>query len=127
MHPFISESLTDGRKSVVYCPSNICYRIEASPSINTDALYDFTTLFFLYKSEFPEFQEDNYQMPSGYKPRVELSKMIPHIQSKYTFSKGANPKANWPINIFNFLKNQYDIKTYFTREDEGYYSKGEVD
>ena len=118
LHPFVSEK-TDGKlKSFSYCPDNLCFAFDAPASVEWDRVYDFSILFLLYKSGFPEFVESEYEMPSKISPRKEFLSIQDSIFGRYPACKEGN-QASKAHCVLSFIERLYGVHAFFVREDEG--------
>lgn len=118
LHPFISEKTDANFKSVSYCPDNLCLAFDAPESVEWGRVYDFSILFLLYKSGFPEFVESEYQMPSKMNPRKEFLSIQDSIFGRYPVCKEDN-QASRANCVLNAIVELYGVRAFFVREDEG--------
>ena len=117
LDPFISEAQTSNLRSVNYCPDNLCYVIKAPKNLEIDIFYDFAVLFFYYEADFPEFTENDYQLPSGKNPRNVFSKYEGKLLDRYSDPCLENKQDKAKCTL-DFMRNKYSINTYFTSSGE---------
>ena len=111
LHPFFS-SYTEGEFRVIeYCPETPCERILINSSTDEIVAIDFSVLFYLFNTSYPEFRDRNYKMPSGLSPYTELTKLVPDIMDRYVKKEECTSASSPERCVMEYIKNKYKITT----------------
>lgn len=116
--PFVSEVNEGNLRSLFYCPDNLCFVFDASSEIEWGRIYDFSLLFLLYESGFPEFVEPGYEMPSKVSPREAFLSIENFILRRYPSCNDGGHVSRVHC-VLRLIQSKYGVHAFFVRDDEG--------
>ena len=110
LDPFFKCHVDDEIRIVEYCPETPCEQIQFYSSVNEIVVFDFTILYFLYNSDYPEFKDGNYKIPSGFNPFTELSKLVTDISNRYLVVSNCSENVLKEKCMLEFIGTEFEIK-----------------
>ena len=120
LDPFVELYLEEENRVLKYCPETPCEVILVHVSISEEVLFDFATLFYLFNTDYPEFKDPDYPMPSGFNPALELKKFLPDILRKYlsigVCQDSSQTETGVERCLLRYLKHRNHIQTILITE-----------
>lgn len=123
LRPVIIEAERNGITNLSYCPDNLCIVFEYPVDANKGAVLDFIVMFLFYKSGFPEFYDIEYDLPNGKNISRKVREQALDLLGKYKKEMGCIERDHSDEKIVDCvldrLRTKLNIKSFFSREDEG--------